>query len=291
MPERSKQILRLACFVLAALVVYELADVVVRINPLARVKIPALPSLPPDTNAPAAVKRTNAPEVATRAGGATNQGVRVGTNAMAGTNAAAMAAGTNVAGTNAVVAKVATNMDAEIAAATNGSNGTNGVNGMSGGANTAAGKGTNLTASVGTNGILPGAATNAGSRADGARAAVVMASGGPNAGPRLGGGGRGTQLSPGIQARVDRIAESEILGAVIRPPPMALLGIAGNYAFLRTPSGQSGLVKLGDELGGIKLLVIGTNHVLVEEQGQKKELTIFSGFGGESLLPKPETPK
>lgn len=67
---------------------------------------------------------------------------------------------------------------------------------------------------------------------------------------------------------------------------MALLGIAGNDALFRAPSGQTGLLKEGDELGGVKMLRIGTNRVLVEHEGQKKELMIFSGFGGETLLPK-----
>jgi hypothetical protein len=89
-----------------------------------------------------------------------------------------------------------------------------------------------------------------------------------------------------VKARVDRIVDSEILGPVIHPMPMALLGIAGNFAFLRAPSGQTDLVKEGDSLGSIKLLRIGINRVLVEENGEKKELTIFSGFGGESLLTK-----
>jgi hypothetical protein len=89
-----------------------------------------------------------------------------------------------------------------------------------------------------------------------------------------------------IRARVDRITDSEILGPVMRPLPMALLGIAGNVAFLRAANGQSGLVKEGDSLGVLKLIRIGTNRVLVEDDGQKKELTIFSGYGGESLLPK-----
>ena len=69
--------------------------------------------------------------------------------------------------------------------------------------------------------------------------------------------------------------------------PMALLGIAGDNAFLRAPNGQTGLIKEGSELGGIKLLRIGTNRVLVEQEGQPKELTIFSGYGSESLLPLP----
>jgi hypothetical protein len=89
-----------------------------------------------------------------------------------------------------------------------------------------------------------------------------------------------------VQARLDRIAQSEILGPIIRPPPMALLGIAGKDAFIRTDSGQTGLLREGEELGGVKLLQIGTNRVLVEHEGKKKELTIFSGLGSETLLQK-----
>src|SRR5437899_3765874 len=91
-----------------------------------------------------------------------------------------------------------------------------------------------------------------------------------------------------IQGRVDRIAQSEIFGAIPRPMPMALLGIAGKDVFLRAPNGQTGLIRQGEELGGVKLLRIGTNRVLVEQDGQEKELMLFSGFGGESLLPKGE---
>jgi hypothetical protein len=116
---------------------------------------------------------------------------------------------------------------------------------------------------------------------------------GTNSNPRSNPGSAGMARKPvdlpaPIQARVDRIVESEILGQIVRPLPMALLGIAGEHAFLRSPNGQSGLLKEGEELGGIKLLRIGANRVLVEEDGQQKELTIFSGFSGESLLPKEE---
>ena len=89
-----------------------------------------------------------------------------------------------------------------------------------------------------------------------------------------------------VQGRVERITQSEILGPVIRPLPMALLGIAGRDAIVRAPNGQTGLLKEGDAVGGIKVLRIGTNRVLVEHEGQKKELMIFSGFGSETLLPK-----
>jgi hypothetical protein len=95
-----------------------------------------------------------------------------------------------------------------------------------------------------------------------------------------------TPLSPEIQAHVAYIQASEIFGPVPRPLPMALLGIAGRDAILRAPNGQTGLLREGEELGGIKLLRIGTNRVLIEDQGEQKELMLFSGFGGESLVPK-----
>ena len=52
--------------------------------------------------------------------------------------------------------------------------------------------------------------------------------------------------------------------------------------------GQTGLVREGEEFGTLKVLRIGTNRVLVEHEGQKKELILFSGFGSETLLPKEE---
>jgi hypothetical protein len=94
------------------------------------------------------------------------------------------------------------------------------------------------------------------------------------------------EIPPGITARIDRITQSEIFGPVQRPLPMGLIGIFGNEASLRTPHGQVGWLKEGDELGGVKLVRIGTNRILVEHEGQLKELTIFGGFGGESLQEK-----
>lgn len=77
----------------------------------------------------------------------------------------------------------------------------------------------------------------------------------------------------------------------MRPLPMGLLGIAGNVAFLRAANGQTGMVKEGDQLGGMKLVRIGINRVLIEHEGQTRELTLFSGFGSETLLQKTnETP-
>src|SRR5439155_12855866 len=100
--------------------------------------------------------------------------------------------------------------------------------------------------------------------------------------------GAAANLPPAIQARLDKITQSEILGAVVKPLPMALLGIAGQDAFIRAPNGQTSLMREGEEFGGVKLLRIGTNRVLIEHEQQQKELTLFSGFGGDSLLAKPE---
>jgi len=120
----------------------------------------------------------------------------------------------------------------------------------------------------------------------------VLAATAPGPFPRMPGPANTPALPPEVQARIDRITESEVLAPANRPPPMALLGIAGADVFLRTATGQTGLVKQGDDLGGVKILKIGVNRVLVEERGEKKELTIFEGLGGESLLPKPsDNPK
>src|SRR5947208_12468138 len=48
--------------------------------------------------------------------------------------------------------------------------------------------------------------------------------------------GAAANLPPAIQARLDKITQSEILGAVVKPLPMALLGIAGQDAFIRAPN-------------------------------------------------------
>jgi hypothetical protein len=91
-----------------------------------------------------------------------------------------------------------------------------------------------------------------------------------------------------MQRRVERIVQSEVMGMIPRPQPMALLGIAGKDVLIRAPNGQTGLVREGEEFGGVKVLRIGPNRVLVEHEQQKKELMIFSGLGGDSLLPKEE---
>ena len=143
---------------------------------------------------------------------------------------------------------------------------------------------------VGTNGTINSnlvrigpAQTHASARSPRSEIAMMSPGGFPRGGPV-----RAPELAPEAKARVFRIYDSEILGPVMHPLPMALLGIAGDYAIIRAPSGQTDMVKEGATIGEIKLLKIGTNRVLVEEAGEKKELTIFEGYGGQSLLPKPE---
>jgi hypothetical protein len=108
----------------------------------------------------------------------------------------------------------------------------------------------------------------------------------PGGPPRPGAPPRAPDLPPAVQARVDRVRDSEIFGPVQRPLPMALIALGGHEALIRSASGPTTWMKEGDELGGIKLLRIGTNRVLVEHEGQQKELMIFAGFGGETLLQK-----
>jgi hypothetical protein len=103
-------------------------------------------------------------------------------------------------------------------------------------------------------------------------------------------GGKPVELPAEIKERVDRITQGEILGQVIRPMPMALLGIAGPHAFLRSSDGQTGMIKEGEKLGSLKLIRIGNNRVLIEEEGEKKELSIFAGLGSETLMPAKEPP-
>ena len=135
----------------------------------------------------------------------------------------------------------------------------------------------------GSTNVAPGSAAS-----DAAAVTPALAKGRKGMNARMGSGPelKEADLPAAIQTRVEKVIQSEILGAVMKPPPMALLGIAGKDVFLRAPNGQSGLIREGDELGGVKLLKIGANRVLIEVEGQKKELTIFEGLGSETLLPK-----
>ena len=293
MPERAEPILKVLCALLAAVLVLEVARVIVRHNPVGRLAVPELPTLPAKTNATAEAKATNA--------AGARPGAKKDTNGVAGktstnstpegvaktkdTNAISATTtenkGTNVA-TNALVetSKKASNAIASVEEKKE----TNKLSNADFGAmktNAAAGA---TNAQTGTNSISAQAtvksATNAAPEkpAKGRRPSPFMP--GQMSGEKL------PDLPPLIQARIDKIIESEILAQLTRPQPAGLLGIAGRGAMLRSSSGQTGYVKEGGELGGLKLLQVGVNRVLVTEVGKTNVLTIFSGFGGVTLLPK-----
>ena len=296
MLKRFERPLRIACIVLGALVLFQLGRLAFRNNPLDQLKIPPLPTISTNASTQSGTHSTNS--VKGMEPKETNSGTSVAgekkqtngvanpmstdkqTNFVTGKMSAGEtnpAANTETKNTNSlVVGKTETNT---IPAQPRGEKGSNAVSQPNTGTketNTAALK-SGEKKSTNSASLPPGPPRGMGSF------------------PGPGGGKPALNLPPAIQARVDKITQSEILAPIMRPLPMALLGIAGNNAFLRAPSGQSGAVKEGDELGGIKLLKIGTNRVLVEQDGEKKELMVFSGFGGESLLPKEkeqkETPK
>jgi hypothetical protein len=266
MLERSELALKILCGAILALVLYRLILVIAHINPLYHLTIPALPSLPVTAAVLGGGTATNS-----------HSGTKRGTNLIQSVSAVGV---TNVAlgNVNSVprsntLAGSATN---SLARAGNSSS-----------------SDTNFASQI-TNQTVH--ATN--SVAQSTNSSPALTSGGPGSmrrvhdagnlavagGPMPGRTKPGPDLPPEIQARIDRVIDSEIIAPVIRPLPMALLGIAGNDVFLRAPNGQTGLIKEGEELGGVKLIRIGTNRVLVEQQGERKELTIFAGLGGESLL-------
>jgi hypothetical protein len=267
--DRFERPIKIVCLAMAALLVWQLAGLILRGDPLARLKIPALPTLPEATNdtAKSAQKDTNGTNATIVTNLANGTNASTGTNATQGTN---IAKGTNVAnGTNVV-------------------QGTNGIP-----------KSTNALAAVETGQTNASASPKHGGPQrsgppggmpglpPGMTPAMMaqMMGGGMPGGP-MGGGMKPIELPPEVQARVDRIIESEVFGPIMRPTPMALIGIADQEAFIRATNGQTGAVKVGGEIGGIKLLRIGVNRVLVELGGETNELTLFDGVGGVSLMPK-----
>jgi hypothetical protein len=274
---RNELILKVVCGLVVAFVLYRLGVAVTHIDPLYHVSIPALPVLASGTNSPTARATTNAAAKASSTNTTIQSAANKGTNnSVRATNSrpefssradltnSKVAQGTNGAG----------RMTNEMA------NGTNAVAGMT---NTLAQSSNGPRANMEMAASPGGAHMPAGMPPAGFPAMPPGAFAGPPGGMR-GMGGPGPPLPPEIQARLDKVIDSEILAPVIRPMPMALLGIAGKDVFFRAPNGQTGLIKEGDELGGVKLISIGVNRVLVEEQGQRKELTIFAGMGSESLL-------
>lgn len=283
MRERWEQILRILCLVLIALLIYRVCMVVKR-GPLTGLNIPAVPRLV-ETNVVASGTGTNAPA---------RQTANKGTN---GTNAITVAAasGTNLtnAGKASVVTASDTNGPATNKPAKTDTNvaivaipsGTNSIT------NTAAIKGTNGIAGAAKNGTNDLAAARGKSGTNGAPRMVASGNVPPGfpGGPGMPGGpNKAPELPPLIQGRINKIIVSEMFAQLMRPQPPELMGIAGNYAFLRASSGQTGIVKEGDSLGGLKLLEVGINRALIEEDGEKKELMIYAGLGSESLMTKPK---
>jgi len=316
MREHAEKILKMVCWVLVALLLFQLARALVRNHPFARVTIPAVPTLTPATNAAPAAGPNGLMPVPVAASPGTNHsplgtnqpGLHLGSNAP-GTNLASGRIGasptTNLSGltnlpvltntllpTNGLMltnAPVQTNLPgpAKVLAQTNVLVTTN-LPGQ-----------TNLPALMNgpgpakslmpTNAVRPG--TNGAAAPLGqapARSGAVRGLAMGPSGPGMGMSQPLPELPPEVRARIDKIVDSELLAPVIHPQPMALLGIAGEVAFLRTGDGQTGMVKAGDTLGDLKLLRIGINRVLIEQNGKPQELTIFSGMGGVSLLTTPD---
>jgi hypothetical protein len=272
MPERYERLVRIICLALGAVLVLRIGWVAIHYNPLAHLKIPAVPTLAAAAQASAGIN-TNNPSAANTAKTSTNT-----SHADQSSNSTNSTKSQHTAdGTTNLVAKTGTNSPTSTTIVTN----TNPVV-------------AEVPPKAATNSIVPGAKPGSNELATPSAAGKVAANASPPNGPMSmvnpqqhpGMPAKPRELPPEIQARVDRVTDSEILGPVMRPLPMALLGIAGNVAFLRAANGQTGLVKEGEALGGLKLLRIGINRVLIEQEGQKKELMMFSGFGGDSLLPK-----
>jgi len=260
MPERRERLLLGIRYVLIAVLTVQLLGMIVRRNPLADLIVP----VPPKWNL-----ATSGANLATSGTNLATSGTNLATS---GTNLAT--SGTNLATSGTNLTASGTNLTASGTYLT-----ASGTNLTASGTNLTA-SGTNLTAS-GTNLTASGtnlAAVSRSPRPPGMR-------GGPpgNPGSRP---GPALPLAPLVQARIDRITQSELLAPVFRPPPMALLGIAGLDAFIRTPNGQSTMLREGGQSDGVKLLRLGTNRVLIEQAGERKELTIFNGLGSESLLSK-----
>jgi hypothetical protein len=303
MRNRRERILKLSCLLLGTALALQLARFILAGDPAKGLVIPTLPSLPPEleaqttkvTNAPVA-KSTNAPGSQVSAKPNTNSSAPAdNSNSVpvaemkkpAPAGQALSSPETNFSSAKEVSSSRSNSVaDSSVNAKPSGSGETNGTIVAKSAVTSTnlpdalarAGKGTNTTDTVA--GLKTGTNTN------------VSISGRPNALPpgRMAMGGKPPELPAQIKERVDRITQGEILGQIIRPMPMALLGIAGPHAFLRSPDGQMGMIKEGEKLGNLKLLRIGNNRVLVEDEGEKKELSIFAGLGSETLMPAKEPP-
>ncbi len=226
MLDRFEKPLKIACLILGALLLVQLARLTFRHSPVSGLRVPTVPTW---------IERTNGAQ-------------------------SSSSARTNAPGAPSIRS-----------ARTNSTNTIGALNSDSARTNTIA---TTNSISTSTN----SASTNTAALAD-KKTSRKLPRGKMSSGPKM-------DLPAPIQARIDWVIKSEIFGSIPRPVPMGILGIAGDDVFLRTPSGQTGIVKEGAELDGVKILKIGVNRVLVESGGEKQELMIFAGTGGESLLPK-----
>lgn len=254
MRNRLEPVLRILSLTLAALLVGLVVRAVLRSDPLAVARIPSVPRLATNaTNTPAASTVPAAPSAK-----ATN-------SPTVSTNAATAA--------TAPVAKPGqTNPPAAAPTLTNGVASGKAVPGSSTNVSKGGGSPTNSPVNPGSNSVAAAAKPTPPPRPPGPRGGAP--------------GALSTNLPPLVRARIEKVVQSEILAPIMRPMPMALLGIAGSKALLRAPNGMIGFVKEGEPLGDITLVRIGTNRVLIEHEKTQKELMIFSGFGSESLLPK-----
>ncbi len=288
MRERAEPILKIVCLILAALVLYQFAGIFLRMNPLHGVVVPVLPTLMVSTNnAPENGRSVNPAPIANAVKSTNNEPIVAGTNISSALNTNKISNTNSISspspmtnGSNSIslekIVKTETNL---VSHSITNASGTNFII-----AQKPVEKGTNLSTVAAATNVV--ARTNSEMKIADAVPIPVMAHAARSFNPFQPQAKR-EDVPPAIQAEISKITDSEILGPVMRPLPMALMGIAGDVAFLRSPSGQTGLVKVGDSLGEIKLLRIDINRVLVELDGQQQELMIFSGYGGESLLSKP----
>lgn len=260
MRDRTEQILRVACLILATLVLAQLIRTGFHVSPFFGVRIPAIPIL--ETNTVSGSSQTPPTQAPTVVAPSTNVSNSLTNVPLAGQTAKIRSdISTNVA-TNLAAIKI---------------NRSNLVP-----TNVAAFARTNFPGTNDDHDLVIG--TNPPPKVAHRPSSPMMMPGGMGFGGMPGMPGSQPALPPEVQARVDKIINSEIFAPIMHPLPMGLMGIAGDTAFLRADNGQTGLVKVGDSLGDVKLLAIGINRVLVEQGGQKKELTIFDGYGSDSLL-------
>lgn len=280
MPDRIERALRILSYGLAAVVLIQVVLLMTRRNPLAGLRVPQTPRWvePGDrqaSNAPAS--GPSRPPASAPGPTAPLQESKTATGTPSAAGASNASPSTVGMSTNGVGTSVASQTNAPGQPSTN-RPGTQ----PSSAPGTVVGI-TNATAPGATNptmGPPPAPGAVAGAR--------PLGVGGPLPGGPGGSGRRSLRPPPPfasvIQARIDRVTSSEMLAPVVRPPPMALMGIAGHHAFIRTPSGQTSMLREGGESDGIRLIRLGTNRVLIEQAGEKKELIIFNGLGSASLL-------